>query len=335
MTRTAVIQTAFPGDVILSLPLYRALKDLDPLSHLAGVVRPESACLLKNNPYIDDIIPYDKYGVEKGFNGIARMASRLRGYDRAVLVQRHFRSALVAFRAGIPIRIGYRTSAARFLYSVKKNYRSDVHEVQRCLDLIEVDNNIKKYNPKIYIDDETLADAATLLDENDVKNKFIAIAPGSIWFTKRYVHFPELIDLIHERFKLPVVLMGGVRDLELCSNITRTCSRHPINLAGRTSLLLSAAIISKSTLTIANDSAPGHIAAAVGTPVIAIFGPTVPAFGFAPYSENSVVLGLDGLYCRPCSRHGSDHCPQGHFRCMKELSPEKIISAAIAIKPLI
>jgi heptosyltransferase-2 len=334
MSKIAVIQTAFPGDVILSLPIYEALKDRDSSSYLAGVVRPESACLLKNNPYIDEVIPFDKYGKDRGLNGISTIASKLKGYDMAILVQRHLRSAMIAAMAGISIRIGYNTSAVRLLYTMKATYRNDVHEVQRCLDLIGVDNKNRKYKPKIYIDDSTPSEAKKLLDDNEIKGDFIAIAPGSIWFTKRYVHFPELIDIIYETFDLPVVLLGGKRDLVLCTNITKACSHRPANLSGRTNLLLSAAIISKAALVIANDSAPGHIAAAVGTPVVSIFGPTVPSFGFAPYSENSSVVELDGLSCRPCSRHGSHHCPQGHFRCMNELSPEKIVSAAKAIKSL-
>jgi heptosyltransferase-2 len=334
VTKIAVIQTAFPGDVILSLPLYQALKARDSSSYLAAVVRPESVCLLKNNPFVDEVIPFDKYGNDQGLNGITAMSSKLKGYDMAILVQRHLRSAMIAAMARIPIRVGFNTSPARLLYTIKVTYRNDIHEVQRCLDLIGVDNNNKKYKPQIYIDEATLAEGNKLLDQHEVNGKFVAIAPGSIWFTKRYVHFPELINLIHEEFNLPVILLGGVRDLELCANIARSCSRLPANLSGRTNLLLSAAIISRASLVIANDSAPGHIAAAVGTPVISIFGPTVPSFGFAPYSENSIVVELDGLSCRPCSRHGSDHCPQGHFRCMKELSPEKVMAAAKALSSL-
>jgi heptosyltransferase-2 len=331
MSKIAVIQTAFPGDVVLSLPLYRALKDRDSSSYLTGVVRPESICLLRNNPFIDEIIPFDKYGEDRGFNGITAMSSKLKGYDTAIIVQRHLRSAMIAALARIPIRIGYNSTAARLLYTAKVTYRNDVHEVQRCLDLIGVDNNNKRYKPEIYIDELTRAQAEKSLNENGVTGDFVAIAPGSIWYTKRYVHFPQLIDLINEKLNLSVVLLGGKRDIALCSNIAKSCSNSPVDLAGRSNLLLSAAIISKAALVIANDSAPGHIAAAVDTPVVSIFGPTVPAFGFAPYSERSVVVEFDGLYCRPCTRHGSNHCPQGHFRCMKELWPEIIISAAKAL----
>ena len=87
MTKVAVIQTAFPGDVILSLPIYQALKDKDPSGHTAAIVRPESVCLLESNPFIDNIIPFDKYGADRGFNGIAKLAAKLRAIE-GVEVQR-------------------------------------------------------------------------------------------------------------------------------------------------------------------------------------------------------------------------------------------------------
>ncbi len=328
MTRTAIIQTAFPGDVILSIPLYEALKDSEPGCHLAAVVRPESACLLRNNPYIDEIIIFDKYGADKGLTGIMRVASKLKGFNQAILVQRHLRSALIPVFAKIPKRIGYNNSSAHLLYTTRVIYRENIHEVERCLDLVGVDNKDGKYSPKIYFDDKTLGDAKLGLELNNVKGKFIALAPGSVWFTKRYSQYGKLIDLLSERFNLPIVLLGGPDDRFLCAELAKSCTYPPVDLSGKTDLLLSAAIISKAILAITNDSAPAHIAAAVGTPGIAIFGPTVPSFGFAPYSQKSRVIDIGNLYCRPCTRHGSKECPQGHFRCMKELLPEKIIEAA-------
>ncbi|HBC47001.1 MAG TPA: lipopolysaccharide heptosyltransferase II [candidate division Zixibacteria bacterium] len=329
--KIAVIQTAFPGDVILSLPLYEALKDLYPNSRLAAVVRPESVCLLKSNPFINEIIPFDKYGADSGPAGLFRIASKLKGYDQAVIVQRHLRSALLPILARIPRRIGHNNSRAHLLYTAKIPYRDNVHEVQRCLDLVGVNNDGKKYSPKIYLDEKSITEADRLLSESGLTSAFIVVAPGSVWATKRYVHFPKLIDLLHEKFNIPIVMLGGQDDLPLSIEISKACAHQPINLTGKTDLLLSAAIISKARLAITNDSAPSHIAAAVGTPVVAIFGPTVPSFGFAPYSQKSAVVDIGNLYCRPCTHHGSKECPQGHFRCMKELLPEKIVEAAALI----
>ena len=223
--KIAVIQTAFPGDVILSLPLYEALNDLYPNSYLAGVVRPESVCLLKNNPFINEIIPFDKYGADSGLAGLIRIASKLRGYDQAIIVQRHLRSTLLPILARIPKRIGYNISRAHLLYTTSVFYRDNVHEVQRCLDLIGVSNDEKKYSPKIYLDKKTLTEAGRLLSESGITSAFIAVAPGSVWATKRYAHFPKLIDLLYERFNVPIVMLGGAGDLRFQIEISKSlCS---------------------------------------------------------------------------------------------------------------
>ena len=328
MLKVAIIQTAFPGDVILSTAIFEALKAKEPQCESTAVVRPESICLLKNNPYIDKIIAYDKYGADRGIKGIFKIASQLRGYDRAFIVQRHLRSTLISYLAHIPERIGYDISSAKFLLTKKTKYRREKHEVQRCLDLLEIDDDTRRYRPKIYMDEESIGRANQILSQNGIKADFIAVAPGSAWNTKKYPHYSKLIDLMAQQFDLPVVLIGGTDDKFLSESICESASSHPINLTGQTNLLESAAIISRAKLVISNDSAPAHIAAAVDTPVIAIFGPTIPSFGFAPYSEKSDVVDIGKLYCRPCTTHGSRRCPEQHFNCMMNLIPEKVMDAA-------
>jgi heptosyltransferase-2 len=326
--RIAIIQTAFPGDVILSLPIFEALNDLHPGIQTTAVVRPEAVCLLKGNPYIDNVVSFDKYGDQGGPGGLWEVSRQIRGCDKAIIVQRHLRSALLPYLAGIPERIGFDNSAAKIFYTKKVKYRTDKHEVERCLDLVEIDNSSGKYRPKLFIDSELEEFAVKKLSKNGIEGDFIVVAPGSIWPTKRYAHYPELIDLLYEEFKFPVVLLGSQSEYDILDTLEKKSVRAPINMAGQTDLLQSAAIISKAKLVISNDSAPAHIAAAVGTPVIAIFGPTVQSFGFAPYSPKAATVDIGELYCRPCSLHGSKKCPQKHFRCMNDLKPEKIMEAA-------
>jgi heptosyltransferase II len=327
MSRIAVIQTAFPGDVILALPVFEALREIEPGCELTAVVRPESVCLLKNNPHVSHIVVFDKYGADKGLSGIRRVSGELKGIDKALIIQRHMRSALLAFRAGIKERIGYESAPGRVLYTSAKKYREDVHEVQRCLDLIDFDNGNKKYKPKILLDSETISRAEKLLDEGGIRYDFAVIAPGSVWPTKRYNQFQQVIDLIYDRFELQIILLGGYGDRELSSSISLESAHLPLDLTGQTDMLLSAAIMSKARIVIANDSAPGHLAAAVDTPVVSIFGPTIPEFGFAPYSDKSIVVDIGELECRPCSKHGDNACPRKHFKCMRELKPENVVDA--------
>jgi heptosyltransferase-2 len=325
MTRVVVIQTAFPGDVILASPIFQALKSRMPNSFCAAVVRPESVCLLRNNPYIDDIIAFDKYGIDSGLRGMMRIATRIRGYDRAVIVQRHLRSALIPLLAGIPTRIGYDNWTTKIFLTSKVRYNPEKHEVRRCLDLIGESDLRAEFRPQIFLDDSVCRWTDGVLSDKGIKCDYAVVAPGSVWPTKRYAHFARLNDLIYDKLNMSVVLVGGTADKEIAASLTKSVAHLPIDLCGQTDLLQSAALISKAKIVFSNDSAPAHIAAAVGTPVVAIFGPTVPAFGFTPYSENSAVVDIGKLECRPCSRHGSKKCPRGHFKCMVDLSPEKIL----------
>jgi len=324
----AVIQTAFPGDVILSTPIFEALKDKYPGCGITAVVRPESEILIRFNPNIENIIVYDKYGKDKGLTGIFRIARKLRENDEAVIIQRHLRSVFISFFAGIKRRTGFDIASGKFLYTDKIRYMKNRHEVERVLDLIAVDNNDKRYRPKIFIDEAAKSHADDVIKKNKIDSSFAVLCPGSVWATKRYPFFDRLARLIKEKFDIPILLIGGKDDFDLFEEICNKVDIPIINLAGQTNILQSAAVIKRAKFVISNDSAPAHIAAAVGTPVIAIFGPTTEKFGFAPYSEQSIIVDIGKLYCRPCSSHGSKKCPEGHFKCMNELRPELIIESA-------
>jgi heptosyltransferase-2 len=327
MNKIAVIQTAYPGDVILATPVFEALRDRFPNCVLAAVVRPESFLLLRDNPHIDNIIVYDKYGRDRGIMGLFRVARLLKGFDWAIIIQRYLRSALLPLMAGIKKRTGYGSSGVSFLYSEKKYNDKGRHEVQRCLDLIDAGND-SRYRPRIFVGDEVRVEADKLLAECGVEGDFAVVAPGSVWATKRYPYYPELIDGIRTRFGLNIVLLGGAADKEISRRISDKCGFKPLDLTGETDLLHSAEIISRAKIVFSNDSAPAHMAAAVETPVAAIFGPTVPGFGFWPYFARSVVVDIGELYCRPCTTHGSEKCPQMHFRCMVDLKPERVLEMA-------
>lgn len=326
MRKIAVIQTAFPGDVILATPIFEALREKIGDCRITAVIRPESVSLIENNPNVDDVVVYDKYGIDKGISGIIRLSRELKGNDQAVIIQRHLRSAMIAFLAGIPERIGFDNSSAKLLYTRKIRYRNDLHEVRRCLSLVDTEDGV--YKPRIFIDEKTEREALDKIKAIGIGGEFAVVAPGSVWATKRYPYYPGLIHLIGERLDLPVILLGGKSDISDALSLEEGCKNRPVNLAGKTSLLESAAIIGGAKIVFANDSAPAHIAAAMNRPVVAIFGSTVKELGFAPYSDNSAVVDIGDLYCRPCGTHGANKCPEKHFRCMIELQPSKIIDAA-------
>jgi heptosyltransferase II len=171
------------------------------------------------------------------------------------------------------------------------------------------------------------AGADAWLEARGIATRFVAIAPGSVWGTKRWPYYAELVSQLDR----PVVIVGGPEDSALAQSIAAANPERAVSAAGALSLRASAAMIQRASVLVTNDSAPLHLATAVGTPIVALFGPTVPEFGFGPRRQGDVSLGHADLACRPCSRHGPERCPLGHHRCMRELSVEVILKAVLDV----
>ena len=181
----------------------------------------------------------------------------------------------------------------------------------------------EELRPTLYPGEAERAAVDAVLAERGVANgeRLIALAPGSVWATKRWPYYPELATLLSDQGR--VVVVGGADDRELAQAIVASAPTA-VDATGSLSLLASAELIGRAGALVTNDSLPQHLASAMGTPTLAIFGPTVPAFGFGPLSPRAIVMGHEGLTCRPCDRHGPQRCPLKHFRCMKELDPAAI-----------
>jgi heptosyltransferase-2 len=329
-----VIQTAFLGDVVLTTPL---LDILASAGHAVDVVAtPAGAQALQGHRSIRSVIIYDKKGKERGVLPAARLAGRLRSmrYDVAILPHRSLRSAMLAFLAHIPRRIGFERSSASWALTQTVHYRSEAHEIDRNLDLARAMGVTPPSNvaPSLTIssgDNEVVR--ALLASTGFGGRPFVAVAPGSAWTTKRW---PEgrFIDLCRRLVQrgAPVALVGGKEDEVLCERIRiATGNRGVMSAAGRLSVLQSAALIGSSAVLVTNDSAPLHLASAVGTPIVSIFGATSPAFGFGPRGPRDVVIEIHGLSCRPCAIHGGDRCPIGTFDCMHRIEVERVESAVL------
>jgi heptosyltransferase II len=165
----------------------------------------------------------------------------------------------------------------------------------------------------------------------------VAIAPGARHTTKRWPaeRFSALGRMLVAEKNARIVILGGEAERELATEVSRAIDGGDVvNLAGRVSLLESAAAIDCCSVVVSNDSAITHLAAARGRPTVSIFGSTVQEFGFAPYRVPSVVVENEGLYCRPCTSIGRAECPEGHFRCMLEISPAMVLEAITRLGPL-
>jgi len=323
-----VIQTSFLGDVILTTPLIAELAKRGPVDVLAT---PLGAAALANNPDIRTIIRYDKrgtYGSALGLWATIKEIRSRRPYDAAYLAQGSFRSGLLATMTGARERIGFASSTGRVLYTTQLPYRPDRHHAERLWSLSMSDcadpPTRDQIRPRLYPSDEerTLIDRL-LREKGNTDDAFVALAPGSAWGTKRWPYYVELAKRLVDEFRIAII--GSKADAEVARQIAGAVSAdRVIDGTGGLSLLASAELIGRAQAIVTNDSAPQHLASAMGTPTLTIYGPTVPEFGFGPLAERKAVAGVDGLSCRPCDRHGPQRCPLGHWRCMRELKAEYI-----------
>jgi heptosyltransferase-2 len=330
-----VIQTSFLGDVILTTPLIAELARRGPVDVL---VTPVGATALANNPDIRSVIRYDKrgtYGAAVGmWQTIKEMRSR-RPYEAAYLAQGSFRSGIIAMTTGAKERIGFASSTGRLLYTRQVAYRPDRHHVERLWSLAMSDcadpPTRDQIRPRLYPSDEERHRVDSLLRQcGNIEEPFVALAPGSAWGTKRWPYYVELAKRLADDFRIAII--GSKADSEVASQIIDALRPVAvINGVGTLPLLASAELIGRAQAIVTNDSAPQHLASAMGTPTLTIFGPTVPEFGFGPLAERNTVAGNNSLSCRPCDRHGPQRCPLGHWRCMRELTPEYVSSLLMEV----
>jgi len=329
LSGSLVIQTSFLGDVILTTPLIAELARRGPVDVL---VTPGGATALANNPHIRTVIPYDKRGTYGSAQGLWRTVKEIRSrrpYEAAYLAQGSFRSGLLAMMTGAKERIGFVSSTGRALYTKQVPYRPDWHHSQRLWSLAMSRGgdppSRDQIRPHLYPSDEERHRVDMLLRESGSADApFVALAPGSAWGTKRWPYYTELAKRLAEDFRIAII--GSRADSAVAAEIIDGIpSGSAINGVGLP-LLASAELIGRAQAIVTNDSAPQHLASAVGTPTLTIFGPTVPEFGFGPIAQRHIVAGHEKLTCRPCHRHGPQSCPLGHWRCMRELTPEYVSS---------
>jgi heptosyltransferase-2 len=306
---TLVIQTAWLGDVVLTLPLIQSLAArFGPVDVL---VTPSAVPLVEQDPAVRRAIAWDKRGAGRGAGGLLRLAAALRraGYGRAFLPHRSLRSALLARLAGIPERTGYAGSGlASFLYTARVARPPVGHEPARLLAL--AGTAARPGTPWFTVTARDRERAAGWLDRQGVRRPFVVLAPGARWATKLWPGYPELA----RRLDLQAVVVGGAEERPLARLISEAVPGRASSAAGELTLRESAAVIEQATLVVTNDSAPLHLAVALARPVIAIAGPTGPAPGFEPPATVGRVVAHPDLACRPCSAHGPERCPLGHHR---------------------
>jgi lipopolysaccharide heptosyltransferase II len=310
-----VIHPAFIGDVILATSVVESLKAKFPDEPIDFFVRKGNEKILENNPHIRKLYVWDK-GKNK-FANLLELIKEVRQnrYLAVINLHRFFNSGLLTAFAKSKYKAGFRQNPFSIVYThkVKFEFKTGLHEIERYHRVISfLDVPLKL--PRMYPSDRDFSKVEKLK-----VNKYVCIAPASVWFTKQLP--PEKwIELIDNYLPtdVSVYLLGAKQDRGLCVSIMEKCkTRNRIKvLAGELSLTESAALMKDAVMNYTNDSAPLHICSAMNAPVTAVFCSTVPEFGFTPLSDNSkIVETTEKLDCRPCGIHGKKECPEGHFKC--------------------
>lgn len=324
--RILIIHTAFIGDIVLSTPLIKKIKDTYPDSDITYVTTPSGEAILKNNPHINNIIVYDKRGEHKGINGVWQLGKRLRyeNFNMVITPHRYLRSSILSWLSRSPIRKGYDIASGSCLFTEKIKYDRTKHEVEKLLSFVAPENK-KRYEIELYPGEKEKMKGDNLWKENLLEDKkVVVLAPGSKWFTKQWPveYFNKLAESLKKLSNVRLIVVGGKEEINLSIE-----KENIIDMRGKTSLLELADILSRSDVVVTNDSSPIHIASAFKKPrIFALFGPTVEKFGFFPWSLNSRVFQVDGLKCRPCGIHGGKSCPEKHFKCMRDILPEEVFN---------
>ncbi|MDI6785367.1 MAG: lipopolysaccharide heptosyltransferase II [bacterium] len=335
MDKILIIQTAFIGDVVLISPLIEAISDKYPKAKLYLLTTLEGKDIFERNPHIYNILSYDKRKRDKGLNHFIRIVKHIKKikFDTAVIPHPSLRSSLIAYFAKIPYRVGFRGRIGAIFFNNKVSYPLEFHEVERNLQLAYALGVKKKYRPlKIYISQDEKEFASKFFKENKILEDdfLVGINPCSVWPTKRWKPegFAEVADNFIKNLKAKIILLGGPKDKQIVEKVSNLMKEEAVLAVGKFNLRKLSAVLEKCKLFITNDSGPMHIAMAMKTPTVAIFGPTTLAIGFGPYGEKYKVIEKKGLKCRPCSLHGPKRCPIGTFDCMNSITSEKVIMAS-------
>lgn len=341
--RILIIKPSSLGDVVHALPVLAALRRRWPEAHLAWLIGASFAPLLEGHPLLSEIIPFDR----GRFGRLLREADaldafgrfvcdlRARSFDLVVDLQGLFRSGFLSWASGARRRIGFADAreAAWLFYTDRVRGPAQLHAVEknlRALEPLGISPGPAEF-PMALRDDQCRA-ARRLLDgvAGHAVGAFTAIVPGARWPSKIWppARFAELIDLLAAEPDSPTtVLLGGPAERALADAIVAAARRPPIDLVGRTDLRALAALLGESQLVICCDSGPMHIAAALGRPTVAIFGPTSPALT-GPYSKVARTVNLP-LECAPCLK---TDCPLRHHACMRDLDAPRVLAAVRALR---
>ena len=321
-----VVRFSSIGDIVLTTPVLRALKQtpgLDAEVHYA--TKKAFAMVVQANPYIDKV-----HLLEDSLGSLVK-ALKTERFDYVIDLHNNLRSTLLKLRLMRPSRAFNKLNIEKWLLTrLKINRLPEVHIVDRYLEAgrrFRLKNEQKGLDYFLSEKDAVWPDILPL----EFRDAYVAFVIGGAHATKR-LPTQKIIDICR-KLKKPVVLLGGPEDAKNGRIIQAACGDLVLNTCGKLTLNTSAFLVKQARVVITHDTGLMHIAAAFNKPIISIWGNTVPEFGMYPYMpqhpENSIIVEVNGLPCRPCDKIGYEKCPLDHFNCMEKISHEQVAGAAL------
>lgn len=275
-----VIRTAYLGDVIMTLPMLRPLKELYPAARITFLTLSAAADLFKNNPYVDDVITHDASWFYEKSDGLWGLLKRLRSmrFDLVIEARADLRDIfLIAYLSGAKHRVSYNVGGGGFLLTGIVPYEAVKHRVDYHLDIVRyLGGQTGELDWGINISDDESHKADILLAKSGSDGLLIGMHPGGRKGLKCWpqARFAQLADNMIDRFRAKVFFTGAPNEAALIDGIIGMMKNKAQSLAGKADLRTALALIGKLDLFITNDSAPLHIASAMSTPTVALFGPS-------------------------------------------------------------
>jgi lipopolysaccharide heptosyltransferase II len=334
-----VMRYRFIGDTILTVPFLRNLRRAEPDARIAWMVAPGSAEVVAGIPYVDELIYWDPVTIHADSRGTHRTIAdkiafvrelRRRHFDKVYLLKRSLSSAIMAVLAGVPERVGFDTEGRGILLTRRVPYRNDRHEVENFLDVLRADG--------VPVADDYLEAWLSPAEERFAAD-FLAdqrVRPGELLFgihpfaanqarTWHEDNFVSLANLLQKTYHGRIVLFGGER--ERSSSFRERIAPAPVMVVGTTRLRQTMALLARCSLLVCNDSGIMHLGAALGVPLVAIFGPQSPV-KFGPWGKNCRLL-YEAFPCSPCKQKFFEECepsPRGKPRCLEAIDTESVMA---------
>ncbi len=330
--RILMIRLSSLGDIILTTPVLRLLRESWPAARIDFVLKTEFQEVLRAHPCVDRLVLVD---TREPLRHTIR-ALRETHYDLVLDLHRTWRSVWLYHGSRARQRLAYRKYTLRraLLVHCKWNtlpYTASVPE-RYALPLRRLGVDRPLTQPEIYVDaGSTLAVEQYLADAglHAVPRCWIAVAPGARWKTKQWPveRFASAAQELAARYDATIVMLGDRDDRAVAQAFRQHVTAPVIDTVGQLPLMQTAALLQQCRLLLCNDSGLMHMATALSVPVVAVFGPTVEAFGFYPFLAAAQVVSHP-LACRPCTTKGANRCPRIHHDCMQRIVPEQVVAAA-------